>query len=170
MALTSGPIEEVLFFGLPYYLTGNPYAVLVLGSIWSAAHIFNTQVFQLNSLGYVTFLATIPHLFFSLRTWISGKGWFAILFHTGWNLAFLLSYCYAGIRDCSVFGEGDYMALDLFALGLTGSLLSILYLLYSKNKLSKRKFRFTMASSVAAFVLFEILVNLKYVELFFFNS
>ncbi len=170
MALTSGPIEEVLFFGLPYYLTGNPYAVLVLGSIWSAAHIFNTQVFQLNSLGYVTFLATIPHLFFSLRTWISGKGWFAILFHTGWNLAFLLSYCFAGIRNCSVFGEGDYMTLDLFALGLTGSLLSILYLLYSKNKLSKRKFRFTMASSVSAFVLFEILVNLKYVELFFFNS
>ena len=170
MALTSGPIEEILFFGLPYYLTGNPYAVLILGSIWSAAHIFNTQVFQLNSLGYVTFLATIPHLFFSLRTWISGKGWFAILFHTGWNLAFLLSYCYAGIRACSVFGEGDYVALDLFALGLAGSLLSILYLLYSKNKISKRKFRFTMTSFVAAFVVFEILVNLKYVELFFFNS
>ena len=170
MALTSGPIEEVLFFGLPYYLTGNPYAVLVLGSIWSAAHIFNTQVFQLNSLGYVTFLATIPHLFFSLRTWISGKGWFAILFHTGWNLAFLLSYCFVGIRNCSVFGEGDYMALDFFALGLAGSLLSILYLLYSKNKISKRKFRFTMTSFVAAFVVFEILVNLKYVELFFFNS
>jgi hypothetical protein len=62
------------------------------------------------------------------------------------------------------------MALDLFALGLAGSLLSILYLLYSKNKISKRKFRFTMTSFVAAFVVFEILVNLKYVELFFFNS
>ncbi len=170
MALTSGPIEEILFFGLPYYLTGNPYAVLVLGSIWSVAHIFNTQVFQLNSLGYVTFLATIPHLFFSLRTWISGKGWFAILFHTGWNLAFLLSYCFVGIRNCSVFGEGDYLTIDLFALGLMGSLLSILYLLYAKNKITKRKFRLTMSSSVIAFVIFEILINLRYVELFFSSS
>jgi hypothetical protein len=105
-----------------------------------------------------------------LRTWISGKGWFAILFHAGWNLAFLLSYCSAGIRDCSVFGEGGYMMLDIFALGLTGSLLSILYLLHAKSKISKRKFKFIMTGSVAAFVLFEILMNLKYVELFFFNS
>lgn len=167
MALTAGPIEEVLFFGLPYYLTGNTYAVLVLGLIWSMAHIFSTQVFQLNTLGYVSFLATLPHLFFSLRTWISGKGWFAILFHAGWNVAFLLSYCFAGIRDCTVFGEGDYLSIDLFAIGITGSLILILYLLRTKNKISKTRFRLTMGCSVGAFVVFEILINLKYLGMFF---
>jgi hypothetical protein len=170
MALTSGPIEEILFFGLPYLLTGSPYAVLAIGSIWSVAHIFSTQVFQLNTLGYVTFLATIPHIFFSLRTWTSGKGWFAILFHSAWNLAFLISYCSAGLRSCTIFGKGDYFILDLFVIGLAASLASIAYLLYAKNKISKRKFQYTMACSIAAFVLFEIMVNLKYLQIFFSNS
>jgi hypothetical protein len=167
MALTAGPIEETLFFGLPYYLTGNTYAVLVLGSIWSIAHIFSTQVFQLNTLGYVNFLATLPHLFFSLRTWISGKGWFAILFHTAWNVAFLFSYCFAGLRDCTLFGEGDYLFVDLFAIGIAVSLILILYLLDTKNKISKTRFRIAIWCSVGAFVVFEVLINLKYVEMFF---
>lgn len=168
MAITSGPLEEILFFGLPYYLTANPYAVLVVGSIWSVAHIFSTQVFQLNTLGYVTFLATIPHLFFSLRTWISGKGWFAILFHTAWNLAFLLSYCSAGLRDCTIFGKGEHLAIDLYAIAITGSLVSVLYLLHTKSKLSKTKFRLAIGSSITAFVIFEILINIKYLEMFVF--
>lgn len=167
MALTSGPTEEILFFGLPYLITANPYAVLTVGSIWSASHIFSTQVFQLNTLGYVTFLATIPHLFFSLRTWSSGKGWFAVLFHSAWNITFLTSYCSAGLRSCTVFGEGDYSMIDFFAVGLAGSLIAIAFLLYTKNKIKKRKFKYAMTSSVASFVLFEIMVNLKYMQIFF---
>ena len=167
MAATSGPIEEILFFGIPYYLSGNPHSMLVTGAIWSAAHIFNTQVFSYNSLGYVGFLITIPHIFFSLRAWSSGKGWFAILFHSAWNLAFLLSYCAIGIRDCAAFGQGEFFVIDMFALGLTGSLLSIISLLRSKNKIAKTKFKLIMIFSIVVFVVSEIVINLKYAEFFF---
>jgi membrane protease YdiL (CAAX protease family) len=162
LAVASGPAEEILFFGLPYYLTANPYAVLVTGAIWSAAHIFGTHTFQLNTLGYVTFLATIPHLFFSLRTWISGKGWFAILFHVAWNLAFLLTYCAAGIRNCTVLGQDQHMETDLYAIAIAGSLIAILYLLHTREKTPKTKFKAAMVFSISALVIFEILINIRY--------
>ena len=80
LALSSGPAEEILFFGLPFYISGNPFLVLITGAIWSLIHIFNTETITPNSLAYSGFLFTVPHVFFSLRTWISGKGWFAIVF------------------------------------------------------------------------------------------
>lgn len=162
LAVASGPAEEILFFGLPYYLTANPYAVLVTGSIWSAAHIFGTHAFQLNALGYVTFLATIPHLFFSLRTWISGKGWFAILFHVAWNVAFLLTYCAAAIRECTIVGQGQQMETDLYAIAIAGSLIAILCLLHTKEKRSRTKLKVAIACSVSTLVIFEILINIRY--------
>jgi hypothetical protein len=167
MAVTSGPIEETLFFGIPYFLSGNPHAMLVTGVIWSLAHIFSTQVFSLNALGYVGFLITIPHLFFSLRTWRSGKGWFAIVFHSTWNLAFLMSYCSAGLRNCLAFGEEEYFTIDMFALALTGSLLAMTSLLYYKNKIKPLRFKFAMISSIAIFVMCEIVINLRYATLLF---
>jgi hypothetical protein len=167
MAATSGPIEETLFFGIPYFLSGNPNSMLVTGAIWSAAHIFNTQVFSFNSLGYVGFLITIPHVFFSLRVWSSGKGWFAITFHSVWNLTFLLSYCSAGLRSCTVFGEGEFFLIDMFALILTGSLLSITSLLYYKNRLVKTQYTIFMIASVVVFVVSEIVINVKYFQIFF---
>jgi hypothetical protein len=167
MAATSGPIEETLFFGVPYYLSGNPHAMLVGGMIWSVAHIFSTQVFSINALGYVSFLTTIPHIFFSLRTWSSGKGWFAIVFHSMWNLTFLLSYCYVGLRSCTVFDQGEFFVIDVFTLGLAGSLLSIISLLYSKDRMTKIQLKTAMIASVAVFVVSELVINLKYFELFF---
>ncbi|MGI0021358.1 MAG: hypothetical protein ACRD9Q_00725, partial [Nitrososphaeraceae archaeon] len=35
MVVTAGPIEEMLFFGIPFYATGNHYVALVTGSIWA---------------------------------------------------------------------------------------------------------------------------------------
>ena len=70
IALSSGPAEEILFFGLPFYVSGNPFLVLITGAIWSLLHIFNTETITPNSLAYSGFLFTIPHIFFSLRTWI----------------------------------------------------------------------------------------------------
>lgn len=169
MAVTSGPIEESLFFGIPYLLSGNPQVMLVTGAIWSAAHIFSTQTLALNALGYVSFLTTIPHMFFSLRTWSSGKGWFAIAFHSAWNLAFLLSYCSAGIRTCTVFGQGDYALVDLFAIFLTLSAISILCLLYKKNRIPKNIFTYSMMGSIAVFIISEIVINLRYAQLVFSN-
>lgn len=167
MAATSGPIEETLFFGIPYFLSANPHSMLVTGAIWSVAHIFNTQVFAFNSLGYVSFLITIPHVFFSLRVWSSGKGWFAIAFHSVWNLIFLLSYCYAGLKSCTIFGEGEFFIIDMFALSLAGSLLAITSLLYFKNKIAKTKFKIMMTASVMVFVISELIINVKYFEIFF---
>lgn len=169
MAATSGPIEETLFFGIPYYLSGNPHAMLATGVIWSIAHLFSTQVFSINALGYVSFLITIPHIFFSFRMWKSGKGWFAILFHSAWNLMFLISYCSAGLRSCTIIGEFDYFVIDLFSLALAGSLLSVVSLLYFKHKITKPKFTMLMALSVTVFVISEIVINLKYFQMFFPN-
>lgn len=166
MAATSGPIEETLFFGIPYFLSGNPHSMLVTGAIWAMAHIFSTQVFSFNSLGYVSFLIAVPHLFFSLRVWSSGKGWFAIAFHSVWNLAFLLSYCSAGLRSCTVFGQGEFFIIDIFAVILAGSLLSVISLLYYKNKLAKIQFRLAIVASVTAIVISEVVINLKYFQMF----
>lgn len=166
MAATSGPIEETLFFGIPYFLSGNPHSMIVTGAIWSVAHILSTQVFSISSLGYISFLIAIPHLFFSLRVWSSGKGWFAIAFHSVWNLVFLISYCSAGLRECTVFGEGEFFIIDVFALSLAGSLLSMVSLLYYKNKTTMMQFRSFMVASVAVFVVSEIVINLKYFQLF----
>ncbi len=169
MALTSGPIEESLFFGIPYFLSGNPQVMLVTGAIWSVAHIFSTQTLALNALGYVSFLTTIPHMFFSLRTWASGKGWFAIAFHSAWNLTFLLSYCSAGIRACTIFGQGDYALIDLFAIFLALSVISVLCLLYKKSKMPKSIFVYSMVGSITVLIISEIVINLRYAQMVFSN-
>lgn len=167
MSLTSGPVEEILFFGLAYYVAGTPQAILFTGAIWSVAHIFSTQVFQINTLGYVSFLIAIPHMFFSLRVWLSGKGWFAILFHSAWNVGFLLSYCYLGIKECAVVRDGEYFIIDLFAIGLTASLISIMLILHNKSKITKNAYLVMAISAIISFVIFELLITLKYVDLIF---
>lgn len=167
MAATAAPTEEILFFGIPFYLTGNPYAILAVGSIWSIAHIFSTNSFALNGLGYVVFFATVPHLFFSLRTWMSGKGWFAILFHLSWNLAFLLSYCAAGFRGCPAIGYGPYGELDMYAMAIAASLVSIIILMHKKNKIARPVLTAGLVASIAVFATFEVLANLTYFESLF---
>ena len=91
LTLSSGLLEESIFFGMPYYMTGHPMILLGSGIIWSAVHLFNPEVFSIEALAYGGFLFTIPHMFFSIRTWISKKGWFAIIFHSLWNFSVLIS-------------------------------------------------------------------------------
>ncbi|CDI05975.1 membrane hypothetical protein [Candidatus Nitrosotenuis uzonensis] len=165
MTVTSGPIEEILFFGLAYYVAGTPQAILFTGAIWSVAHIFSTHVFQINTLGYASFLFAIPHMFFSIRTWLSGKGWFAILFHSVWNTAFLLSYCYLGIKECSVVGTVNYLTVDFLAIGLAASLISIIWTLHNKSKISKTVYTKILIFSITAFLLFEVLINFIYIKM-----
>ena len=85
----AGPFEETIFFGIPFYLTGNNLVTLAGGIIWASLHILNTPSVQVSSLAYLTWLFVTPSIFASLRTWISGKGWFAIVAHSIWNLVFL---------------------------------------------------------------------------------
>ncbi len=83
--LGAGPIEESVFFGIPYYATGNVVAL-------DAA-----------SLSYSNWLFVMPSFFYSLRTWISGKGWFAILAHSSWNGLFFMLGCAYNEYKCALF-------------------------------------------------------------------
>ena len=93
LVLSAGLLEESVFFRIPFYLTGNSIVLLGTGIAWSASHLFNSGAMTFEGLAYGGFLFSVPHIFFSLRTWSSGKGWFAVAFHSAWNLTFLLSYC-----------------------------------------------------------------------------
>ena len=136
MGLSAGPIEESIFFGTPFYLSGNYLLVLAGGIIWSVLHIFNTNNFILSNLPYASIFFTIPHIFFSLRTWFSGKGWFAILFHTSWNAIVLGLQCTQG-STCIAIGNGLYFFLDLTSI-LAAIILSVaLYRMYQHKIIHK---------------------------------
>ena len=130
IGLTSGPVEETVFYGLPFYLGGNYQIVLATGIIWSLLHIFSTESLKITTLAYGNLLFTIPHIFFSLRTWISGKGWFAILFHSSWNVTFLVSYCLIEKNNCVLIGSGEYFLLDLLGIVSAALLLFTTYRVY----------------------------------------
>ncbi|TLX96079.1 MAG: CAAX protease [Thaumarchaeota archaeon] len=134
MGFTSGPLEEATFFGLPFYLNGNYLAVLAGGILWSVLHIFNTHDFALTNLAYGSVFFTIPHIFFSLRTWISGKGWFAILFHTAWNAIVLGVQCISGV-NCIIIGNGLYFFLDLL------SVFAVVFLIIALHRMHRYRER-----------------------------
>jgi len=126
LALSSGLLEESAFFGIPYYMTGHPIVLLGSGIIWSAAHLFNSGVFSIETLAYGGFLFSVPHIFFSIRVWISKKGWFAIIFHSAWNVTFLMLYCILGLRQCSILND----IFDILNIIMAVSAGAIVYLAY----------------------------------------
>lgn len=130
LALSSGLLEESVFFGIPFYMTGNPIILLGSGIIWSITHLFNSGVFSAESLSYEGFLFSIPHIFFSIRAWRSKKGWFSIVFHSGWNVSILLFYCMLGLRQCSIINE----TLDILNFIMAVSAGVIVYLAYQSKK------------------------------------
>lgn len=134
LGLSSGPLEEIMFFGTLFYLTGNYLVVLAGGVIWSMLHVLNTGNFALTNLAYGSVFFTIPHIFFSLRTWISGKGWFAILFHASWNAIVLGMQCTQG-STCIPITSGFGFYLDLSSIGATIVLSVALYRMYRHGKL-----------------------------------
>lgn len=140
LAVSSGAAEEALFFGIPFYITNHPLIVFGTGIMWSFVHLFNTQNFAFSNLAYGSLFFTIPHIFFSLRTWISGKGWFAVAFHSMWNLAVLSGYCISGFRQCYLFGVGDDLLLDIFSISAAISSIVLVYMLYkmTKDKIQKQ--------------------------------
>lgn len=139
IGLTAGPLEEILFFGIPYYVSGNIHLVLATGIAWSVAHLFNTQVMEVTNLAYGNFLFTVPHIFFSLRTWISGKGWFAVVFHSAWNATFLASYCIISGNSCIAIGNGWYFVADVISIIAAILLLTVTYRLYKRKSIETSK-------------------------------
>ena len=130
LALSSGLLEESVFFGIPYYFTGNLLILLGSGIVWSVAHLFGSGVFSIETLSYGGFFFTIPHIFFSIRVWISKKGWFAIVFHSAWNFTFLSLYCMWGLRQCSIIND----TYDILNMIMAASAGMIVYLAYQNKK------------------------------------
>jgi hypothetical protein len=139
--LLAGPIEETLAFGIPTYLSSSPYVVLITGSLWALAHIFNTDDFGIGSLAYPTVIFAIPHIFLSLRLWSSGKGWFAVALHSGWNGGAFALACGAGDIPCDVIGSGEPASSELtwsaISMIVAEALLFVTYLLYVRRSKSE---------------------------------
>lgn len=127
--ILAGPLEESLFFGIPFYAFGNHLFVLIGGIAWAMLHIFNTYSIEANQLSYANWLFVIPSLFFSLRTWLSGKGWFAILGHSIWNLLFFSLSCIFQETSCSYSFENEHISIALLA----SILITIVYLLRKRR-------------------------------------
>jgi len=137
--LSAGPIEETLFFGIPFYLFGSHYAVLATGALWAMFHIFNTNILDISHLAFANWLFVIPSLFFSLRTWVSGKGWFAIVSHSAWNAIFYTIGCKYGETKCTILDDSQGITAVAESLLLAGALLFITYLLHKRYQEKERR-------------------------------
>lgn len=144
LALSSGLLEESVFFGIPYYFTGNPLILLGSGIVWSVAHLFGSGVFSIETLSYGGFFFTIPHIFFSIRVWISKKGWFAILFHSAWNFTFLSLYCMWGLRQCSIIND----ASDILNVIMSVSTGVLVYFAYQNKKKYVNRFLYLIPTVI----------------------
>ncbi|MDQ3836994.1 MAG: CPBP family intramembrane metalloprotease [Thermoproteota archaeon] len=135
--LAAGPLEETIFFGIPFYIFGNAYSVLVTGVIWVGIHLLNTDTLSVNSLAFGNLVFVLPSLFFSLRTWISGKGWFSVITHSAWNGIFFSAGCSAGEYTCTAI-ERDLSATAM-SVALSVVLVGVTYVLYKRKENKDRK-------------------------------
>jgi Type II CAAX prenyl endopeptidase Rce1-like len=135
--LSAGPIEETLFFGIPFYVFGNAYSVLVTGAVWVAMHLLNTDTLEASSLAFGNLLFVLPSLFFSLRTWVSGKGWFAVVTHSAWNGIFFAAGCATGEFTCTAV-DSD-ISVTIFSVATSGALIAATYSLYRRKENKERQ-------------------------------
>lgn len=130
--LTAGPIEESIFFGIPFYISGNTFVLLASGSAWAVLHVFNSGTLDFNQLAFGNALFVFPSLFFSLRTWASGKGWFAVIVHSAWNVIFFEAGCITNEFRCTTFdlpGQGTVISIAASAV-----LVGVTYFLYRMRR------------------------------------
>lgn len=127
--IVAGPFEETLFFGIPFAISGNQFVVLITGSIWAFVHVFNAQLIQEDGFSLQTVGFAIPHIFFSLRTWKSGKGWFTILFHSGWNAMVFGIAVSMGEIPFSIIDE-NFPVIDIVMIIFSSILMGITYPIY----------------------------------------
>ena len=118
--------------------------LLGAGMVWSAAHLFGSGVFSVETLAYGGFFLTIPHMFFSIRAWISKKGWFTILFHSAWNVTVLVFYCMMEWRQCSVIND----MFDVLNLIMAGAAGIIVYLAHQNKKKPVNRFWYLVPVAV----------------------
>jgi hypothetical protein len=137
LVLSAGPIEETMFFGIPFYVFGNAYSVLVTGAVWVAMHLLNTDTLEASSLAFGNLLFVLPSLFFSLRTWVSGKGWFAVVTHSAWNGIFFVAGCATGEFMCTAV-DSD-ISVTIFSIATSGALIAATYSLYRRKENKERQ-------------------------------
>lgn len=137
--LTAGPIEESLFYGIPFYATGNHLLVLASGILWVMVHILNTKSLAISTLAYANWLFVIPSFFYSFRTWISGKGWFAIVAHSTWNGIFFSLGCVYGEYECSIVPKDIPTIYTLGSMVLATVLLILTLFLYIRKASARRR-------------------------------
>jgi membrane protease YdiL (CAAX protease family) len=135
--LAAGPIEETIFFGIPFYVFGNAYSMLVTGAVWAGIHVLNTESLEVSNLSFGNLFFVIPSLFFSLRTWASGKGWYSVLTHSGWNGIFFGAGCAVGEFACTAFEEKH--TDTVFSIVLSAGLIAATYMLYRVRGSRERK-------------------------------
>lgn len=135
--LAAGPLEETVFFGIPFYVFGNAYSVLVTGALWVAIHLLNTDTLSINSLAFGNLLFVLPSLFFSLRTWVSGKGWFAVLAHSAWNGIFFAAGCSTGEFTCTVVDSDP--SVTAISVAMSAGLIAATYVLYKRRENKERQ-------------------------------
>ena len=135
--VTAGPIEESLLFGIPYYVTGNQYVMLGTGIFWTLTHLggFDEDLnFSEELITWESFAFIIPTLFFSYRTWLSGKGWLSILLHSLWNAGVFGLDCIE-FGDCTVYDSSSEGISITWVLVIgSGILLGITYWTYTRRK------------------------------------
>jgi hypothetical protein len=134
-------------------MTGNPLILLGSGIVWSILHLFSSGVFSIETLAYGVFFFTIPNMFFSIRVWISKKGWFAIVFHSVWNFTVLIIYCVLGLRQCSVITD----VFDILNVIMAVSVGVIVYLAYQSKEKHINRFLYlvpTIIILIAILILF----------------
>ena len=139
LLLLAGPVEETLFFGILFYLSNNHYVVLAVGVLWAEMHAFNADVstFTLEYLSYPNLAVAAISLFYSLRTWASGKGWFSIFFHSLYNgFAFVLMGI-SGENPWIVSADGGITEITMLIFSVP--LLGITYGLYRWRKRREKK-------------------------------
>lgn len=135
--LLAGPFEETLFFGIPFYAFGNAYLVLATGIVWVSTHILNTTTIEINALAFGNMLFVLPTLFFNLRTWVSGKGWFAIVTHSTWNGVFFAAGCSTGEFVCTAVDSN--ISATLTSVALSAVMLAATYGLYKRRESKERQ-------------------------------
>ena len=138
----AGPFEETLFFGIPFYITGNNLVTLAGGVVWASLHILNTPTVQVSTLAYLTWLFVTPSIFASLRTWITGKGWFAIVSHSIWNLLFFMAGCTNGEFPCRIINDKDYL-IDIAYITTSAVFILLTYFLFLRyqNKMVSKSIK-----------------------------
>ena len=150
---TAGPIEESIFFGLPYFLTGNQYVMLGTGIVWALGHIGGFDEdgnFSEEWLNWENLTFVIPTMFFSYRAWLCGKGWLSIVLHSIWNAGMFGIDCVSGFGECTIYESGvEGMVYSISLILGSAILLGITYWAYRRRERKNEKSNIYKAQSIA---------------------